>query len=64
MKYLMSCCEDPDMQEQMAYIENQWIPERKAMLPSENSRRKDAERSLESAIDFHSMLVKEIQGEL
>ncbi len=64
VKYLMSCCEDPDMKEQMAYIENQWIPERKAMLPSENSRRKDAERSLESAIDFHSMLAKEIQGEL
>ena len=23
VKYLMGCCEDPDMQEQIAYIENE-----------------------------------------
>ena len=64
VKYFMSCCEDPNMQEQMAYVENEWLPERRSMLPSENSRREDAERSLNSAVDFHSLLAKEIRGEL
>ncbi len=64
VKYLMGCCDDPNMQEQMDHVENEWLPERKAMLSSENSRRKDAERSLKSAIDFHSTLAKEICGEL
>ncbi len=64
MKYLMSCCEDPNMQEQMAYVENEWLTERKVMLVNENSAREAAERSLNSAIDFHLLLAKEIQGEL
>ena len=64
VKYFMSCCDDPNMEEQMAYVESKWVPERKAMLVGENSRREAAEQSLNSAIDFHSMLAKEICGEL
>ena len=64
VKYFMSCCDDPNMQEQMAYVEDEWISERKAMLVNENSRREAAERSLNSAIDFHSLLAKEIRGEI
>jgi len=64
VKYFMSCCDDPNMQEQMDYVENKWIPEREKMLPGENSGRKAAERSLNSAVDFHSLLTKEIKGEL
>jgi hypothetical protein len=64
VKYFMSCCEDPNLQEQMAYVENEWIPERRIMLASENSRREAAERSLKSAMEFHSLLAKEIQGEI
>jgi len=48
----------------MDYVENKWIPEREKMLPGENSGRKAAERSLNSAVDFHSLLTKEIKGEL
>ncbi len=64
VKYFMSCCDDPNMQEQMDYIESEWVPEREKMLSSENSGRDAAERSLNSAIDFHSLLAKEIKGEL
>jgi len=64
VKYFMNCCEDPNLQEQMACLENEWLPERKVMLTSENSRRDVAEKSLNSAIDFHSLLAKEIRGEL
>ncbi len=64
VKYFMSCCDDPNMAEQMACVENEWIPERKAMAVGENSRREAAEQSLNTAIDFHSMLAKEVCGEL
>ena len=64
VKYLMSCCEDPNLQEQMAYLENEWIPDRKTMLTGESSRKKAAEQSLRSAANFHSLLAKEIQGEV
>lgn len=64
VKYFMSCCEDPNLREQMDYVENQWIPERRRMLASENPRREAAERSLNSAINFHSLLAKEIRGEI
>ena len=64
VKYFMSCCEDPHLQEQMAYVENEWLPERKTMLAGENSRRKMAEQSLNSAINFHSLLAQEIRGEI
>ena len=64
VKYFMSCCDDPNMQEQMTYVEDKWIPERKAMLAGENSRRKAAEQSLNSAINFHSLLAKETRGEI
>jgi hypothetical protein len=64
VKYFMSCCEDPDMREQMAFVENQWIPERKTMLISENSRREAAKKSLERAVNFHSLLAQEIRGEI
>ena len=64
IKHFMSCCEDPNMQEQMAYVENEWIPERRTMLAGENSRSEAAERSLNSAINFHSLLAKEIRGEI
>jgi hypothetical protein len=64
VKYFMSCCEDPNLQEQMGYVENQWIPERREMLASENSRREEAERSLDSAVNFHSLLAREIRGEI
>ncbi len=63
VKYLMSCCEDPNLQEQMTYLENEWIPERKLMLANENSKKEAAEQSLRSAINFHSLLAQEIQGE-
>ena len=52
------------MREQMAYVENEWLPERRTMLVNENSRRKAAEQSLNSATAFHSLLEKEIRGEL
>ena len=64
VKYFMSCCQDPNLQEQMSYLENEWIPERRRMLINENSRRGDAERSLRSAINFHSLLAREIRGEI
>ena len=64
VKYFMSCCEDPNLQEQMTYVKNEWIPERRIMIASENSRREAAERSLNSAMEFHSLLAKEIQGEI
>ena len=63
VKYFMSCHEDPNLQEQMAYVGNDWIQKRKQMLAGENSRREAAERSLNSAIDFCSLLTKEIRGE-
>jgi hypothetical protein len=64
VKYLMSCCEDPNLQEQVVYLQNEWIPERKVMLAGENSRRQAAEKSLNSAINFHSLLEQEIKGEI
>ncbi len=64
VKYFMGCYDDPNMSEQMAYVEDEWIPERKAMLTSENSRREAAQQSLKRAISFHSLLAKEIQGEI
>lgn len=64
VKYFMGCCEDPNMREQMAYVENDWVPERKVMLTSENSGREAAEQSLERAIRFHSLLAQEIRGEI
>ena len=64
VKYFMNCHDDPNLQEQMAYVENEWIPERKRMLASENSRRKEAERSLNSAVNFHSLLAGEIRGDI
>ena len=64
VKYFMSCCEDPNLQEQMAYVKDEWVPERKRMLASEDSRKEAAERSLNSAINFHSLLAREIRGEI
>ena len=64
VRYFMSCHEDPNLQEQMAYVENDWVQKRRQMLASENSRREAAERSLNSAINFHSLLAKEIQGKI
>ena len=64
VKYLMSCCDDPNLQEQMAHVENEWIPERRIMLAGENSRREAAERSLNDAIAFHSLLAREIRGKI
>jgi hypothetical protein len=64
VKYFMSCCEGPNLRKQMAYVENEWIPKRKIMIASENSRREIAQRSLNRAVDFHSLLAKEIRGEI
>ena len=64
VKYFMSCCEDPNLREQMLHVENEWIPERQGSLAGENSRREAAEKSLNSAIEFHSLLTDEILGKL
>lgn len=64
VKYFMSCYDDPSLQEQMSFVKNSWIPERKIMLNNENSRRETAEKSLNSAINFHDLLAKEINGDL
>lgn len=62
--YFMGCCDDPNLAEQMDYVENTWLPERKEMVSGENHKREAAEQSLNSAVDFHAMLAGEIIGEL
>jgi hypothetical protein len=64
VKYFMSCYDDPSLQEQMKFAEDYWIPERKMMLNSENSRRESAEKSLNETIIFCNLLKKEVMGEL
>lgn len=64
IKYFVSCYDDPNLQEQMAYVENELIPARKKMLANENSGRKAAEQCLNSALKFHSLLKREIRGKI
>ncbi|MGQ9608809.1 MAG: HD domain-containing protein [bacterium] len=64
IKYFMSCHEDPNMAEQVAYIEKEWIPQRRMMLSNENSRKKEAEESLNRAINFNSLLFRESNGDI
>lgn len=64
VKYFMTCYDDPNLQEQISFLEQNWIPERKAMLNNENSKKGEAEKSLNSAIYFHNLLAKEISGDL
>lgn len=64
VEYFMSCHEDPSMAEQMDYVKKVWIPERKQMLANENSNRQKAEESLNRAIEFHSLMEKEMMGEI
>jgi hypothetical protein len=64
VKYFMSCHEDPSMSAQVDHVENVWIPERKGMLANENSRRAMAEESLNRAMSFHSLMIKEMLGEI
>jgi hypothetical protein len=64
VKYFMSCCDDPNLQEQMRYLKNNWIPGRKTMIIKENSGRTPSEMSLRRAIDFYNLLAQEIRGEI
>lgn len=64
VKYFMSCHEDPSLSEQMTFVENEWIPERKKMLANENSKKASAEQGLNRTINFHSLLEKEVSGEI
>jgi len=64
VKYLMSCHEDPNMADQMDYVENVWMAERKDMLANENSRKAMAEESLNRAMSFHSLMKREMMGEI
>lgn len=64
VKYFMDCYDDPNMSEQMAYLENEWIPARKLMLESENSKRELSEQGLKSALEMYSLIVRECMGEI
>ncbi|HGE72419.1 TPA: HD domain-containing protein [Candidatus Poribacteria bacterium] len=64
IKYFMSCHEDPSLTEQMNYVDDKWIPERKLMLENENSKREIAEEGLKRAIEFNSLLRREVEGEI
>ncbi|MBD3184067.1 HD domain-containing protein, partial [Candidatus Poribacteria bacterium] len=64
VKYFMSCCEDPNMAYQMEYMENQWIPHRKQMIQDGEINKAEARKSLKSAIEFCSLLSREVRGEI
>jgi len=64
VKYFMSCYDDPSMSEQVAYVGNEWIPEKEKMLANENSNKEKAQQALNRTIEFHSLLEKEVAGEM
>lgn len=64
IKYFMSCYEDPNMVEQLSYLKETWIPSRRDMIANEDSRKEQAEQSLNRAINFYHLLSKESAGEI
>ena len=64
VKYFMNHCEDPNLTEEMAYLKDQWLPERRAALKSEGAGMAAARNSLKAAAGFHSLLSSEIMGEI
>ena len=63
--YFISCADDPNLNEQMDYLENVWLPQKRDMLEKEKKvDQKKAEGCLKRAISFCSLMRKEIEGEI
>jgi hypothetical protein len=61
--YFVSGTEDPNCQEQMAYLEQQWILERKKWLQEETNEIKElAQQSISRVLDFYNLMDAECSG--
>lgn len=60
MKYFMDCNQDPNLQDEMSYLLNDWIPQRERMLKTVSNPR--GELIFQNAINFCELLSREIEG--
>jgi len=64
IEYFMSCADDPNLVEQMSYLEGRWIPQRLNWIEGEGDTdvRSEARRAVERVIEFKRLLSDEIEG--
>lgn len=64
IEYFMSCADDPNLVEQMTYLRDRWIPQRRAWIEDEmeSSVRNSAQKALERVIEFKELTLREIEG--
>jgi hypothetical protein len=60
IKYFMDCNQDPNLQEEMNYLNTRWIPQRERMLKTASNPR--TELIFQRAVNFHELLSQEIEG--
>jgi len=63
LDYLVSGTEDPNFREQMNYLEQHWIPERKKWFQEESNETQElAEQSISRVVDFWNLMEAESSG--
>lgn len=60
MKYFMECNKDPNLQDEMSYLQTNWIPQRQRMLKTVSNPRTGL--IFQNAVSFCELLSREIEG--